>query len=47
MGRICGKDERLAKRTDAQNVEGKRRRRRLKMRWEDCVKRDLEREGGE
>ena len=28
-------------RSDAHNVEGKRRRRRRGMRWEDCVKRDL------
>ena len=27
-------------------VEGKGRGRRLRMRWEDCVKRDLERVGG-
>ena len=31
----------MAKRADAQNMEGKRRRGRLRMRWEDCVKRDL------
>ena len=30
-----------------QKVEGKRRRGRLRMRWEDCVKRDLGRVGGE
>ena len=32
---------------DAQKVEGERRRGRQRMRWEDCVKIDLEREGGE
>ena len=37
----------LAKRADAQKVEGKRRRRSSRMRWEDCVKRDLERMGGQ
>ena len=30
-----------------EKVEGKRRRDRPRMRWEDCVKRDLERMGGE
>ena len=40
-------DEKLAKKADAQKVEGKRRRRRPRMRWEDCVKRGLERVGGE
>ena len=40
-------DEKLATRADAQKVEGKRRRGRPRMRWEDCVKRDLERVGGE
>ena len=38
-------DEKLAKRADAQKVEGKGRRGR--PRREDCVKRDLERVGGE
>ena len=41
------RDKTLAKRADAQKVEGKRRRRRSRMRWEDYVKRDLERVGGE
>ena len=40
-------DENLAKRADAQKVEEKRRRQRPRMRWEDCVKRDLEKIGGE
>ena len=42
-------DETLAKRSDVQRVEEKRRRGRQRMRWEDCVKRDLEKweENGE
>ena len=40
-------DDKFAKRGDAQKVEGKRRRGRPRMRWEDWVKRDLERVGGE
>ena len=40
-------DEKLPKRPDAQKVEGKGRQGRLRMRWEDCVNRDLERVGGE
>ena len=40
-------DEKLAKRSDVQKVEGKRRRGRPKMRWADWVKRDLERVKGE
>ena len=40
-------DETLAKRSDAQKVEGKRRRGRSIMHWEDSDKRDLERVGGE
>ena len=32
---------RLKKRADALRVEGRRRRGRLRMRWEDCVKRYL------
>ena len=31
----------LTKRADALRVEGRRRRGRLRLRWEDCVKRDL------
>ena len=41
------REEKLTERSDAQKVEGKGRGRRLRMRWEDCVKRDLERMGGE
>ena len=37
----------LAKRADGHNVERKGRRGRPIMLWEDCVKRDLERVGGE
>ena len=33
--------ERLTKRADALRVEGRRRIRRPRLRWEDCVKRDL------
>ena len=40
-------DEKLAKEADALKVEWERRRGRPRMRWEDCVKRDLERVGGE
>ena len=40
-------EEKLAQRSDAQKVEGKRRRGRPRMQWEDWVKRDLERVGGE
>ena len=40
-------DEKLAKRSDTQKMEGKGRRGRPRMRWEDCVKRDLERVGRE
>ena len=32
---------------DALRVEGRRRRGRLQLRWEDCVKRDLAEVGGE
>ena len=39
--------EKMAKRSDAQKVEGRRRLGRLIMRWEVCVKRVLERVGGE
>ena len=40
-------DEKLAKRADAQKVEGNMRRGRLIMGWEDCIKGDQERVGGE
>ena len=33
--------ERLTKRADALRVEGRRRRGRPRLRWEDCLKRDL------
>ena len=38
---------RLTKRADVLGVEGRRRRVRPILRWEDCVKRDLEGVGGE
>ena len=38
-------DEKLGNRADAQKVEGIRMRGRPIMRWEDCVKGDLERLG--
>ena len=43
MGWTCGKKEgeRLTKRADALRVEGRRRRGRTRLRWEDCVKRYL------
>ena len=34
-------DEQFVKRSDAQKVEGKSRRGRPKMQWEDCVKRNM------
>ena len=37
---------RLTKRTVALGVEGRRRRGRPRLRWEDCMKRDLVRVGG-
>ena len=40
-------DEKLAKRADAQKVESKRMRGRLKLRWGDCMKRYIERVGEE
>ena len=39
--------ERLTKRVDALRVEGRRRRGKPRLRWEDCVKRDLVGVGGE
>ena len=39
-------DETWTKRSDAQRMEGKRKRGRPRMQGEDCVKRDLERVGG-
>ena len=38
---------RLTKRADALGVEGRRRGGRPRLRWEDCVKRDLVGVGGE
>ena len=35
-------DEKLAQRSDAYKVEIKGRRGRARMRWVDCIKRDLE-----
>ena len=40
-------DEKLAKESNAQKVEGKRRRGIPRMRWEDCIKRYMERLGRE
>ena len=40
-------DRKMVKRANAQKVEGKGRRGRPRMRWEDCVKRELERVGEE
>ena len=40
-------DEKLANRTDAQKVEWKRRRRRTRMRWEDCIRKHQERAWGD
>ena len=34
-------DTKLPKRLDGQKVDGNRRRGRPRMRWEDCVKRDM------
>ena len=39
--------ERLKKRADAIRVEGRRRRGRLRLRWENCVKKDFAGEEGE
>ena len=41
------KGEWLIKRADVLREEGRRRRRRPRRRWEDCVKRDLAGVGGE
>ena len=40
-------EERLTKRVDVLRVEGRKRRGRPRLRWEDCVKRDLAGVGGE
>ena len=41
------KGERLKKRADSLRVEGRRRRGRPRLKWDDCVKRDLACVGGE
>ena len=48
MGWTCGKHgrERLTKRVDALRVEGRRRRGRPRLTWEDCMKRDSVGVGG-
>ena len=41
MGRMG--DKKMTKRSDTQKMKEKRRRGRPNMRWDDCVKRDIER----
>ena len=47
MGGENGRGEWLTKRADVLRVEGKKRKGRPRLRWEDCVKRDLARVRGE
>ena len=47
MERMEGERLRLTKRVDMLRVKGRRRRGRLRRRWEDCVKIDLMGLGGE
>ena len=49
VGWMCSKDvrEQVMKRADALRVEGRRRRGKPRLRWDDCIEIDLVRVGGE
>ena len=49
MGRTCrkGAEDRLPKIAAELREQGRRRRGRPRLRWEDCVKRDAKKVGGE